>query len=92
MKTKKMPMKFMSELKDKLTTSNDILAIEYLDLLDNKGKHFLRDAEIPCTYLPSRVQIILRPYLKPLGYRFGYRNKNGEKVWGFYKLYERKAA
>lgn len=85
MKTKKMPMEFMSELKGKLTSPNDILAIEYLELLDDKGKHFLRESEIPCTYLPSRVQLVLRPHLKPLGYRFGYRKKGDEKLWGFYR-------
>ncbi len=82
-----LPEETLSTLKNQLDPIDDGLAIEYLNLLATMDKKTLSDAEIPKSYLPNRVQIVLRPYLKPLGYRFGYLNKGDEKLWGFKRIY-----
>ena len=82
-----LPKETLSILHSHLHPINDELAIEYLNLLDALNKQVLSDAEIPRSYLPFRVQIVLRPYLKPLGYRFGYLNEGNQKLWGFKRNY-----
>ncbi|POB17804.1 hypothetical protein CRN36_12365 [Vibrio vulnificus] len=82
----------LTSLMRQLDPEDDMLAVRYFNLIQEKGRQVFNDTEIPKGYLPSRVQIVLRPYLKPLGHRFGYRITGGEMLWGFYKFYERKTA
>ncbi|CAH6870641.1 hypothetical protein VCHA34P112_270043 [Vibrio chagasii] len=82
-----LPKETLSIVHRRLHPINDELAIEYLNLIDTMRKQVLSDTEIPRGYLPVRVQIVLRPYLNPLGYRFGYLNKDDKKLWGFKRIY-----
>ncbi|CAK1900175.1 conserved hypothetical protein [Vibrio crassostreae] len=82
-----LPEETLSTLNNQLDPIDDGLAIEYLNLITTMGKQTLSDAEIPKSYLPNRVQRVLRPYLKSLGYRFGCSNKGGENLWGFKRIY-----
>ncbi len=76
-----LPEETLSILKRRLHPIDDELAIEYMSLLATMDKQMLNDADIPKSDLLNRVQIVLRPYLKPLGYRFGYLRK-GDKTMG----------
>ncbi|MDH5936858.1 hypothetical protein L8R84_11980 [Vibrio splendidus] len=82
-----LPKETLSILHCHLHPINDELAIEYFNLIDAMNKQVLSDAEIPRSYLPVRVQMVLRPCLKPLGYRFGFCSKGDEKLWGFKRNY-----
>lgn len=81
-----LPKETLSILHSRLHPIDDELAIEYLKLIDAMNKQVLSDLEIPKSCLPFRVQIVLRPYLKPLGYRFGFHSKVDGKLWGFKRI------
>ncbi|EGR2894556.1 hypothetical protein DMW05_14425 [Vibrio parahaemolyticus] len=83
-----LPEHVIEHLKSKFDKDYDTLAIEYLVLLEKLGKQTLLVTELPKGVYPSRVQKVLRPYLRECGYQFGYRNLTYEvAAWGFLRAY-----
>lgn len=83
-----LPEHVIEHLKSKFDKDYDTLAIEYLVLLEKFGKQTVLATKLPKGVYPSRVQKVLRPYLRECGYRFGYKNLTPEVVaWGFLRAY-----
>lgn len=83
-----LPEQVIDYLKSMLDKDYDSLALEYFALIEDLGKQTLLATELPKGVYPSRVQRVLRPYLRECGYRFGYRNLTPEVVaWGFLRAY-----